>query len=157
METALAAVHWLAVSIYGGSLFAFAVLLAMRQRLSPLSSEDVVRAWRAWGPGLGLSMGTLILTGVLMHYLRVGGFTWPTDTPAQQLRAGADALFLLLWFSSFHLEIWTLDPCRKLDKDGEITDRAAYEATASKVTRQAWFNVLIFVAVGAMSVAAGAM
>jgi hypothetical protein len=28
------------------------------------------------------------------------------------------------------VEVWTLDPLRKLDKDGQISDRARYEAEA---------------------------
>ena len=58
-ETALfvlGLVHWLTTALYGGSLTAFAALLAMRHRLSPLRPEDVMRTFRAWGAGLGLPM-----------------------------------------------------------------------------------------------------
>lgn len=154
MDVALFYLHWLAVTVYGGSLFAFAVLLAARRRLAPLSSEAVVRAWRAWGAGLGLSMGTLIFTGLALRWRAYGGFVWPVATAADQMKLAASLVFLLLWFSSFHLEIWTLDPCRKLDQNGEIADRAAYEAAADRVTRQAWLNVALFCAVGLLASAA---
>lgn len=155
MLTALLALHWLGVTVYGGSLVAFAVLLSARRHLAPLASEHVVRVFRAWGAGFGLSMGALIFSGLALHWLTVGSFTWPLDTPAQRLSAAADAVFLLLWFSSFHLEIWTLDPARKLDRDGQIVDRAAYEGCVGRVTAQAWVNVGLFVVVGVLSVAAG--
>lgn len=156
MDVALTILHWLATTLYGGSLCAFAVLLILRRRLAPLTSEAVVRAWRAWGAGLGLSMGTLILSGLLLRWRLHGGFEWPTDTVGDQLRAASSLLFLVLWFSSFHLEIWTLDPCRKLDSKGEITDRVAYERAADQVSRQAVFNGILFLIVGALSLAAHA-
>lgn len=154
MDLALRTLHWLSVSTYGGSLIAFAILLAMRHRLAPLTSENVVRTWRAWGVGLGLSMGTLIFTGLAMHYLSVGAFTWSTDDLSSQLRLAADLVFLALWLSSFQLEIWTMEPTRKLDKDGVITDPTAYEACVRRVSLQASVNAALFIVVGALSVAA---
>ncbi|MCK6525539.1 hypothetical protein L6R49_29370 [Myxococcota bacterium] len=152
--TTLALVHWIATALYGGSLTAFAVLLSMRHRLSPLRPEDVMRSFRAWGAGLGLSMGALILTGLLSRYLSEGGFSWPADTPEDGLRRAKAILFLILWVSAFHLEIWTLEPCRKLDQDGVIRDAAAYEATARRVSAQLWLNTALFWVIGALGLLA---
>jgi len=102
-------------------------------------------------------MGALFFSGALLHALTRGGFIWPMQTTADALKAAADVTFLALWFSSFHLEIWTLDPCRKLDSGGEISDREAYEAAADKVTTQAWVNVTLFALVGVLSVVASKM
>lgn len=153
MEAALGIAFWLASTVYGGALVGFAILLNARKLVVDGGAEHVVRVWRAWGPGQGLSLGLLILTGAVGYYLETGGFSWPTDTLEQQLTAGAHATFLVLWASSFHAEIWTLEPCRKLDQGGVISDRAAYEATASKVAKQVAFNALLFCIVGALLVA----
>ncbi len=152
-ETALftiSLVHWVTTALYGGSLTAFAALVSMRHRLSPLRPEDVMRTFRAWGAGLGLSMGALILTGLLHRFLDDDGFSWPAETPEDGLRRAKAILFLILWASAFHLEIWTLEPCRKLDQDGVIQDVAAYEATARRVTAQLWLNVALFWVIGAL-------
>jgi putative copper export protein len=152
--TALALLHWIATALYGGSLTAFAVLLSMRHRLSPLRPEDVMRTFRAWGAGLGLSMGALILSGLLIRFLQDGGFAWPADTDADVLRRAKAILFLVLWVSSFHLEIWTLEPCRKLDQGGVIQDAAAYEATSRRVNAQLWLNTALFWVIGALGLLA---
>ncbi|MCK6518517.1 hypothetical protein L6R46_26090 [Myxococcota bacterium] len=150
----LGLVHWLTTALYGGSLTAFAALVSMRHRLRPLRPEDVMRTFRAWGAGLGLSMGALILTGLLHRYLSDGGFSWAGDAPDDALRRAKAILFLILWVSAFHLEIWTLEPCRKLDQDGVIQDAEAYEATARRVTAQLWLNVALFWTIGALGFAA---
>ncbi|MCB9759034.1 MAG: hypothetical protein H6739_04275 [Alphaproteobacteria bacterium] len=151
MHALLTVIHWVSVTVWAGSLVAFTVLMTLRHRLAPLASEHVVRAWRAWGAGLGLSMGTLFFSGVGLHWLRFDGMHWTATGPQDTWLFIAEAVFLVLWVSSFQLEVWTLEPCRKLDADGVITDRAAYESCADRVTRQLWFNVALMLVVGTLS------
>ncbi len=146
------ALHWLGATLYGGSLVAFSLLLAMRSLIVGEQSEGVMRVFRAWGPGLGISMGALILGGAVMHFRTHGAFIWPTDTLSEQLIVAQHLVFLLLWASSFHLEIWTLDPVRKLSPDHQVTDRSAYEAACSKATKQALLNATLFLICGALGV-----
>lgn len=146
------ALHWLGATVYGGSLVAFSLLLAMRSLIVGEHSEGVMRVFRAWGPGLGLSMGALILGGAVMHFRTHGGFVWPTDTLSQQLTVAQHLVFLLLWASSFHLEIWTLDPVRKLSPEHQVGDRNAYEAACSKATKQALFNATLFLVCGTLGI-----
>jgi len=127
--------------------------MAASRALEPVDARVVMRAWRYWGAILGVSMGSLILGGLGSYYLMSGAFSWPLDTLAQQLTAAKHAIFLVLWFSSFHLEIWTLEPLRKLDPDGP--DAEAWRAAARRVSTQAGFNALLFVAVGLLALAAG--
>ncbi len=148
MDVALGIGFWIAATVYGGALFAFAILLNARRLVADGGAEHVVRVWWAWGPGQGLSLGLLILLGAVRYYLEVGGFSWPLETQPQQLTAAAHVVFLVMWGSSFHAEIWTLEPCRKLDHQGAVTDRPAYEAAAGAVARQVTFNALLFCAVG---------
>jgi len=126
--------------------------MAASRALEPVDARVVMRAWRYWGAILGVSMGSLILGGLGHYYLSNGAFSWPLETAQQQLTAAKHGLFLLLWFSSFHLEIWTLEPLRKLDPDGP--DAAAWQATAHKVTAQAGFNAALFVVIGFLALAA---
>ena len=151
LATLLSVLHWLGVAAYGGSLLAFALMMASARILSAPDLKMVARGWQAWGPGLGLSMGLLIFSGLGSYYLQTGGFSWPLDTPAQQLTAAKHGIFLLLWFSSFHLEIWTMEPLRKADRAG---DDAAWAAAAPRVANQALLNAALFVAVGALGVLA---
>lgn len=146
------ALHWLGATIYGGSLVAFSLLLAMRSLIVGERSEGVMRVFKAWGPGLGLSMGALILGGAVMHFRVHGAFVWPTDTLPQQLVLAQHLVFLVLWVSSFHLEIWTLDPVRKLEGPQGIQDRAGYEQACAKATRQALFNATLFLVCGSLGI-----
>lgn len=154
LTDALRLLHWAGVTVYGGSLVAFAALLLARRHLAPLDTVAIVRTWRAWGAGLGLSLGALIFSGLALHYLDRGAFTWPTVSLQDKLFAAKNLIFLVLWFSSFHLEIWTLDPARKLDGPEGVRDAAAYEACARRVALQAAANAGLFLLVGALGVLA---
>ena len=141
MALALQALALVGETVYAGSVVAFAVLMLFRARLGP--SERVVRVFQAWATGQGLAMGALILGNAGLYYLRRGAFEWSFDTPAAVATAVQHGLFVALWVSSFHLEIWTLDPCRLLDKDDAVSDRAAYEKAAGRVTLQLVLNVAL--------------
>jgi len=153
IELALEVLALLGETLYAGPLMAFAMLLLFRGRVADGSSERVIRVYRAWGPGQGLAMGALILGNAGLYYLEQGAFDWSFDTPVDICVAIQHGVFLLLWISSFHLEIWTLEPCRKLDAEGQISDRVAYERAARRVTIQVCANVLLLVACGGLGLA----
>lgn len=119
----------LGLMVYGGSLFALTILVACaRIKVIPtVRLPEAIRVYRAWGPGLGLSMGAIVLYALLHHYLTRGAFSWPLDDAATP----AWAVFFVAWVSNLRLEVWTLDPLRKLDspEDG-IADMPAYERAA---------------------------
>ena len=114
--------------LYGGPLVAFtAVVLAARLGAVPyLSLQQAVRAYRAWGPGLGVSLGLTILFLLSAHWLQQGAFTWPGDTPHPQLTLAAWLTFFVLWVSNLWLEVWTLEPLRKLDAPDKPFDATAF-------------------------------
>ncbi len=140
-------------TLYAGSVAAFCLLLLARKRVADGASERVIRVFRAWGPGQGIAMGALILGNAGLYYLEKGGFHWSFDTPADVLVAIQHGVFLLLWASSFHLEIWTLEPCRKFDIDGQVSDRVAYERAARRVSFQIGLNLLLIMACGGLGLA----
>jgi hypothetical protein len=151
-----AVIQALAGMAHGGGLVVFAILLNARRAMQHVRDEDVVRVYRAWGAGSGLSLGALIFSSAWLYATTVNpgqglpdAFALPTDDPLTVARVG---LFGALWVSYVVLEIWTLDPCRSLDK-GDIVDRAAYAAATNRVARHLAFNAALFcvvVALGAM-------
>jgi nitric oxide reductase large subunit len=140
--------------VYGGPLIAFALLLTFRGRISSVRDEDVVRVYRAFGPGFGLAMGAMVF-GALWRYPRlvnpgVGlpeAFSLRWGNSVEQLSAIQAILFVVLWVNYIALEIWTLEPCRLMDKDGQVTDRPTYAAATARVARHAAFNAVLFVVI----------
>lgn len=149
MSGALALLHELAGVVHGGGLVVFAVLVLLRRRLSPLTEPDVVRVYRAWGAGAGVSLGLFLYTEAALWPGRVnpgvgGMHAFDLAGGLEGLRLG---LLFAYWVSYVWLEIWTLEPCRLLDKGGVVTDGPAYAATAARVSLQLALNAALFVAV----------
>lgn len=146
----------LAGMVHGGALVAFALLLNFRKGIPRVTDEDVIRVYRAFGGGFGLSLGVLIFANIYRWWRDLGAdrgmpdaFSIPWDdtlTVARLLTFGA------FWVSYVWLEIWTLDPCRLLD-GGTISDRPAYTAAVNRVSTHIAVNALLFLAVVGMSVA----
>ena len=140
--------------VYSGPLIAFALLLVFRGRIAHVRDEDVVRVYRAFGPGFGLAMGAMVF-GALWRYPRLvnpgaglpGAFALRWGNSVEQLSAIQAILFVVLWVNYIALEIWSLEPCRLLDKDGQVTDRPAYASATARVARHAATNAAIFVAI----------
>lgn len=133
--------------VYGGSLLAMtAIIIAAGAGHVPyLSKENAVRAYRAWGPGLGLSMGAMVLGGLLHHFLVNGAFSWPLDAPTTP----AWIVFFVLWVSNLRLEVWTLDPIRKLDGANGVEDNEAFDgAVKTLIGHMVVQTVLVFAAHG---------
>ncbi len=145
-ETTIRLLHWAGVIVYGCSLLVFAVLLALPARRSGLGRHRILTAFRAWGVGMGLAMGSMILGGLLWHYQLYGGFSLSLDAGGTELLKPKYVVFFLLWVSSFHLEIWTLEPLRSQDPGAKVQWAATVRAT-----RQIQLNALLFLAVGVLA------
>lgn len=145
----------LAAMIHGGALVAFALLINLRRAIPRVADEDVIRVYRAFGGGLGLSLGVLIFSNIWRWWRDLGAdrglpdaFSIPWDDTLTVARLFTFGAF---WVSYVWLEIWTLDPCRLLDS-GEIQDRPAYTRAVSLVSAHIALNATLFVAVVVMSV-----
>ena len=53
------------------------------------------------------------------HYLQKGSFDLPLTNGPDRLFAAGVAIGLLMWISNIKLEVWTLDPIRKLDNQAD--------------------------------------
>jgi hypothetical protein len=151
VHTALELALSLAGTVHGGSLAAFALLLIGRKAIPYVDDIALVRVYRAWGAGIGLSLGLFWLTYATLWpsahnpgaTTLLDRFAIPTD-PSTDLGGVQLALLLFYWINYVILEIWTLEPCRLLDRNGTVTDPAAYAATTQRVTLHLAFNAVIF-------------
>ncbi len=141
----------LAGTIHGGSLAAFAILLMFRKKIPHVDEASLVRVYRAWGGGLGLSLGAywlaLALTWPGAHNpgatTLLGQFAIPMN-PATDLGGVQFGLLFAYWVNYVALEIWTLEPCRLLDRDGTVSDPALYARTTQQVATHLAVNAALF-------------
>lgn len=141
--------HFAGVAIYG--LTAAGCWLAIGLAKDPIKKHRFVRMFLKAGPVLGLSLGALIFGGLGTHYLDFGGFIWSLETPESQQIATKHLLFLVFWVSHFHLEIWTQEPLRTLERTETKPDYEAWTTATRPVWRQLSFNILLFAGLGAYS------
>jgi hypothetical protein len=97
-------------STYAGTILAFScqILVAGYSQY-----EKILHAFQSMGVVLGLSLGGTIYTGLPLIYsshLNDHLFIWPESLAFYLFLA----LFFMLWVHNIRLEIWSLDPVRKL-------------------------------------------
>jgi len=140
--------------LYAGPLIAMAILIALCTRISGLPDHAAVRTYRAWGPGLGLSLGACIVGTVLGHWLDHGSFDLGPDTPARPWMVAVYGVFLASWVSNIKLEIWTLEPLRKLDSDAPAPppDAAAYSAATTRLSRHMMLHAGLLLTVAVLEI-----
>lgn len=147
LAVALAALTRVASVVYGGTVVTFAILLIVQPRATGRPIAEIARVWRSAGPILGISMGLWVLGLVGGRYAAEGHVAWAWDTPAAQLDLLTWLVFALLWFSSFVLEIWTMDRLRSGydDSTGTVKDPAAFSAGFSATQRHLAMNAILVV------------
>lgn len=133
--------------LYGGPLVAFTIIVSLSGRIPGLTPWGAVRTFRAWGPGLGLSLGATVFGALAAHYLQHGAFAWAWDTPVARLELAGWLTFLVMWVSNIKLEVWTLQPLRSLDPGGPVPDEAAYRAAVSRLARHMVVHAMLIVAI----------
>lgn len=141
--------------LYGGPMVAFTILVAAAHTIPNMRTWDVVRTYRSWGAGLGLALGACVFGGLLRFYLHFGSFLDVWDQPEALAWAPTFALFFLMWASNIKLEIWTLEPLRKLDKDGVVVDEAAYEEARRKLARHMSVQATLILAIAVLATTSG--
>ena len=140
--------------LYAGPMVAFAILVAVRDRTG-LAPWEILRVYRAWGAGFGLSLGATVFGGLARYWLDHGSFTWGWDTPAETITLATFVAFLVMWASNIKLEIWSLEPMRRLDRGGQVSDEAAYRAAAARFSRHLSFQGVLCVLVAALATLSG--
>lgn len=142
----------LAFVVHAGGILTFALLAALSHRVGGPPRHRILRVYQAFGPGLGISLGLLVFSSLVLHYATVGAFDWsPAGGGGSVAGTAAWVVFFVAWVSNIKLEVWTLEPLRKLDPDGTGTasDAAALERSSGKVVRHLivqaglWATVLV--------------
>ena len=146
MLTVAQILHNLGFLLYGGPLVAFTILITAADVIPHVKRWDLVRTYRAWGPGLGLSLGATIFGRLAAHYIENGAFSWGWSSPDERQLTAAWLTFFVMWVSNLKLEVWTLEPLRKLDS-GVVSDEAAYTAATHRLVRHMWVHALLILAV----------
>ena len=107
-------------------MLAWGILMWSQNRLHDVGFPSLVRTFRAWGPGFWTRNGR-VLGALGFRFLTQGTFYWGIESNAARLDTATWTMFALLWASNIKLEIWTLDPLRKPDQNGQIEDMAQYD------------------------------
>ena len=76
-----------------------------------------LRTFRRLGPLLGLSLGACIFGTLAGIWLDHSEFSLRWSSQVEQTESAMYVAFFAVWVSNIKLEIWTLDPLRKLDPD----------------------------------------
>jgi hypothetical protein len=142
MLTLLRVLLAVSATIYGGTVVTFALLFLVFPRATGRPRHWLARVWRSAGPILGLSMGVQVLALIAGRWLDQGhlALLGPLD-------AATWVVFGLLWFSSFVLEIWTMDRLRSaVGPDDEPCDVPAFEAGFADTRAHLVVNALLVVA-----------
>ena len=148
-ETLFSILHYPAVALYSLSILFFAANLSRNGDMT--QKRRRVKNFLSWGPVLGLSMGALIAGGLGLHYLAMDGFHWSTQGSDNQRVVLKHGIFLLLWISHFHLEIWTQEPLRKLETESSETPSPEWARAHRNVRHQLLLNSGLLLGLGALS------
>ena len=134
--------HWIGILAYGGVLVVFALLLPLGGRLRGLQPWHLDRVFRACGPISGLGLGTLLVGGFLRLWLVRGSFSWNLD-----ILLAKHLVLFVLWVSYTILEIWTLEPLRRLDSGDTPSDVSGYLSARCRVVRHVQVNAALLLLV----------
>ena len=97
-------------TVYATPLVLTTLNLVRLQRIKQ-SPIPTIRRIRGLGPLLGIALGICIFGFLFGVWLDHGGFDWP-----ETYKGSATLItFMVMWVSNIKLEIWTLEPLRKLD------------------------------------------
>lgn len=154
MIATLHAFNTLAGTVHGGALAVFALLLIFRSKIPHVRDEDIVRIYRAFGGGMGVSLGVFIGTELFRHVTGLnaglplpGAMALHWETANEAMLSSKLLLLFVAWVSYIHLEVWTMEPARQLDQAGHISRPDAYADATVRITRQLSFNAVCFTAI----------
>lgn len=141
MTTLLTSASVFLWALYIGPMIAFTVLFTLRSHIKSLTTQQLVRCFQAWGPGFGLSLGTLIFAILYLRWQQFGEFSLYWSTAHDQQQSIAILIGFVGWVSNLVLEVWTIDPLRKLDATPETPQ---YQAAFTKFRTHLFLHVLVW-------------
>ena len=102
----------------GFLLYAVPILwstLAVKRSRTDENTLNALRRFRRFGPLLGLSLGACIFGMLSGIWLDHGAYEANWSTASGRGESAMHLAFFFVWISNIKLEIWTLEPLRKLD------------------------------------------
>lgn len=118
------------------------VSFALMSIFSTFEKHDYLLWFRKFGVILGLSLGTTILSSVVLTW-----FDRLSFYPQSTLETIGLGIGFVMWVSNIILEIWTLDPVRKFDLhllDDSHDIEAIHQRSIHHIRLQAFLCVLTF-------------
>ncbi len=140
--------------VYGGVIVATTLTASAAPWVGMGSPALVLGRFRSVGPLLGISMGAAFVGAVVAHYGSYGAFRWGFDPGVGGAAvAAAWLVFFALWVSNIRLEVWTLEPLRRLDPNGNgaSPDAAALDRASRLVLRHLQLHSALVVGVVALA------
>ncbi len=110
--------------LYIGPMLSFTVLIHLSR-----NTETIVTSFQEWGMGFGLSLGSCIFFAVSLYYLQHQ--TFYLDFTSRTLFSCGILVGLVMWVSNLKLEVWTLDPLRKIRPEDTPQRAAAIQSLKS--------------------------
>jgi len=141
--------------LYGAPLVVIAVWTALAIRKAGCAVAQPIRWQRRLGAFLGLSLGACIYGALAHRYLSTGGLTWHWSPAAEQEITIVLLVFIAMWISNIKLEIWSLEPLRKLDprpEEGAPPDPAAYQSAARSLLRHQLVHAALLCAIAGLEI-----
>ena len=132
LTTPLNVISIISWALYIGPMLAFTALFILQSQIVSVKRADLVATFQLWGAGFGLSLGALIFSLLLARWQQYGEYVLYWSESDDQLQSLGIIFGLLAWISNMILEVWTLDPLRKLSQS---TENHAYD-TAFKTLRR---------------------
>lgn len=131
-------IHITGIGVYSAVVVLFAFYVAICRFREGSNTLIALRRFRSFGIVIGLSMGAIFFGGVGLQYAPDGVFIFqvPEFSGLMSLKY---LVFLVLWISSFHLEIWTLQGIRSIDPDLNLLPSEIgqdYVAASNRVSNQ---------------------
>ena len=141
----LNAISIIAWALYIGPMVAFTVLFILHSQIKSVSLKGLVDTFMLWGAGFGLSLGALIFSLLLSRWQQYGEFVLYWSQTSDHLQTSAITIAFLAWISNMVLEVWTLDPLRKLS---ERADTPEYLLAFEKLRRHMVVHSLLWLIAG---------
>ncbi len=140
---------------YGVPLVTIALWTTMAIVRPATSAVQPIRWQRRLGPFLGLSLGACIYGSLAHRYLNTGSLQWHCSPASEREVTIILLVFIVMWISNIKLEIWALEPLRKLDprpKDGPPSDPVAYQSAARTLSRHLLVHAVLLCVIAGLEI-----
>jgi len=114
MQTTLLLLRDASWLLYAGPMIGFTLLICVSNQEN---KRVLVNSFQLFGPIFGISLGTCIFAALGLEWITYEDFSLRWEN-SREVRFSIGVLVgFAMWISNFILEIWTLDPFRKISAE----------------------------------------